>query len=233
MQIEPILPELLKELDFRCLLERLKGEPPRVIEIIGTPNAGKTMALYKLASLLEHSGGCRVKTIYESAARCPIKKKLDPAYCEWIACETMQQLLESIDCGYELILCERGLMDVLCWKKFYCNKRLLSQECYDADLGHVVNSAVFGALKAVIAFTCEPSVAVGREYPASFSAPPGQVVNIPVLTEYNQALAEILDGRVSLLPHAVMDTTRQTPEETTNALIAAVAGVLAGQLEIT
>jgi broad-specificity NMP kinase len=226
MPTEIVYPQLPNNADLRRILEPLRGGPSVIIEIMGTPNAGKTTALRKLASLLKRSGGCRVSAIYESASACSIRTKYNPAYCEWIACETMQRLLEQMDQGAELILCERGLVDVQCWRRLYLKERMLSQKRYDASLQYSLESVPFAALRLVVVFTCEPSAAVAREYAGSLSVPPGQIVNVPVLTAYNRAIADVLEQHGDLLPpYVILDTTRQTMEETAEALVAVVGDV--------
>lgn len=233
MRVDSTYADFPQMADMRKLLEPMQGGPPTIIEILGTPNAGKTMALRKLENLLARSGGCRVSTIYETASLCPIKTKLDPAYCEWIACETMQRLLEHMDQGIELILCERGLVDVLCWKRFYLNDARISQERYDASLQYILESAVFAAQRFSVVFTCEPAAAVSREYTGAFRAlAGGQVVNTEALGRYNQAIADVLADHRDLLPrYAALDTTNQIPEETARALIMAVVGFLGSMHE--
>jgi len=209
------------------LLEPLRNSAPIIIEILGTPNAGKTIALRKLENLLTRSSQCRVSTIYETAALCPIKEKYNPAYCEWIACETMQRLLERLDSGSELILCERGLVDILCWRQMYLNDSLISPEQYEAGLQYTLNSKPFSALRFVVVFTCEPAVAVEREYPSAFHALPGKIVNVPIVTKYNEAVEEVFCRHADLLPrYVVMDTTRQTPEETAEGLVEAILSLM-------
>ena len=189
---------------------------PVIIEIMGMPNAGKTGAM---KALIARIGPCAA--LYEAAVRCPIEHKFSPAFNEWTFSETMRRVLESLDSGDELIVCERGFVDTLCWMRAYFNDGLISRVQYDAVAQYIVNCTAFAALRLVIAFTCEPSVALAREGPR---ASPGQIVNLPILSKYGRALDEVLREHGGLLTdYTVLNTTHQSPEETAQVLMAIIA----------
>jgi predicted ATPase len=187
------------------LLARLQGRPPAVIELMGTPNAGKTEALRELKHLLRG-----VAVVYETAAACPLPQKFSPAFNTWTACETIQRLLAHTARGAELIFCERGLFDALCWMQAYLDDGQLTQAQFSACLAMLEQSPLFAAQRFTAVFVCSPKAAIAREHT-------GQIVNEPVLEKYNRAVALML-GRRLLRRYEVLDTTLLKPGEVAAAL---------------
>ena len=69
---------------------------PFIIEVLGTPNSGKTSAIQTFEKVLKRSN-VKYKIIYEGASRCKIKDKLSPNFNFWTLSDTMKLLLETFE----------------------------------------------------------------------------------------------------------------------------------------
>ena len=102
--------------------EETDAPPPRpcIVELAGTPRAGKTTAMHGLAGRLE-STDFRVEVVEEQAARCPVWSKRDPEFNIWTVCTTLAQTIEASYNNAHVILIDRGIFDALCWMDWYAN----------------------------------------------------------------------------------------------------------------
>lgn len=163
---------------------------PFIIEVLGTPNAGKTTAIYTFETILSRTG-IRHKVIYEAAEHCIIRKKLSPEYNIWTLSETINQLLEVQDSDIDLVICERGLMDALCWFQLYYHDNLLTEDEYDNLANFILLNRFIHNINCCFVMQCSVATSIERENISEFLDITGTVINETVLTKYNCALESV------------------------------------------
>lgn len=159
---------------------------PYVIELLGTPEAGKTTAIKSLYDSLAQKG-YTVRYIRESAEILPkdfIKGSVEAHI--WMRLNTAQDILHSINCNVDIILVDRGIYDTLFWNNLFLERRQLSQE------EHCICQAFFKALKLypdlVILLSTTPDEAIKRR------GGEGRIVTKEFIENYNKMLFEFWDG---------------------------------------
>lgn len=174
--------------EIHAISEKVQNfaERPIIIEVTGTPNAGKSPAITLLSRLLRRFN-FKIKTIYESASRCRLPEKYSPEFDCWTACETIRQILENLYSQHNLIICERGLFDAICWANlYYLDGSLTEQDLKDYSAFYL-NHRWKSQLKLVYLFKCDPEEAIRREG-LEGDEYQGVIVNKQVLTKINDAM---------------------------------------------
>ena len=102
------------------ILEMKKATRPRrpiVLEFGGTPKSGKTSCLSSLNLFLKRNGFA-TKLLTERASICPISDKFNPLFNIWTCNSAVAELAATFaEQGktLDVIICDRGVFDALCW----------------------------------------------------------------------------------------------------------------------
>lgn len=163
---------------------------PFVIEILGTPNSGKTTALQTFEKLLQRNN-IKCKIIYEAAGRCKIKNKFSPEFNLWTLNETIKRLLEAYTENYDIIVCERGLLDTLCWFNIYYQDKLIKKQEYDKIVEYTLLKGLVNRIDYGLIVSCSVETSLYREHLSDVMETTGTIVNEVVLTKYNSSLKEV------------------------------------------
>ncbi|MCH5147408.1 MAG: hypothetical protein J1F61_05350 [Clostridiales bacterium] len=204
-----------------------RREAPVIIEILGTPNSGKTTSLNKFEVILRRFNINNYKILYEAGNGCPIKDKFSPRYNFWTACETIKNVLESIDSGIEVIVCERGIYDAICWALIYFEEKMIDLNQFKALLNFYSLDIWQNLFKYLLIVKCEVNEAIEREKSNGLIEKEGKIVNNIVLSKYNKALKclikKYLKGDEN---YSIIDTTAQQYNDTIKTIVSNIFSFL-------
>lgn len=166
---------------------KTKNTAPFIIEVMGTPNAGKTSAIQTFEKILKRNG-VKHKIIYEAASRCKIKNKLSPEFNLWTLSETIKQLLEAYSGNYDIVICERGLLDTICWCGLYYQDNKISEDEYHKLLDYILLNRFINHIDCCYIMKCSIEVSLERENLSGLLDVTGTIMNEIVLSKYNASL---------------------------------------------
>jgi len=206
------------------LIDNYKSQKkaPFVVEILGTPNSGKTTAIQTFEKLLKRNN-VKCKIIYEAAGRCKIKNKFSPEFNLWTLNETVKQLLEAYTENYDIIVCERGLLDTLCWFNIYYQDNLINKKEYDKIVGYTLLKGLVNRIDYELIVNCSVETSLYRENLSDIIEAAGTIVNEVVLTKYNSSLEKVKNEYNRYFEKVVMiDTTELTQPEINKVFISKI-----------
>lgn len=93
---------------------QVQARRPFVLELTGTPKAGKTTTISALESFFKECG-FRVAVLRERAAECPLPMKGHFFFNTWTTCSMIAEVLGAVDTAVDLIIVDRGFFDALVW----------------------------------------------------------------------------------------------------------------------
>jgi thymidylate kinase len=212
----PDLEGLAHELALAFRTERRPGRP-FLIELAGTPRAGKTTAMTALTELLR-AQELHVETVTERAVECPMKDKRHPYYNVWTSCRTLELVLEAQDRTPDFVLVDRGLYDAACWMEWYRSTGILTGKEHQAIERFVLLPRWARVIGLVAVMRVDPDVAIERERAQSGAQAPSQIINSDTLGEFNESLRRVRRRRRDL-PLVELDTSRAAPDEVVRSLL--------------
>src|SRR5262249_12483763 len=110
----------------RDLLER-QARKRYVLEITGTPKAGKTSTIALVESFFK-ACGWRGHVIRERAAECPIPMKGHFFFNTWTTCTMLAEVIDAVDRKFDLVILDRGFFDALVWLELQLGRRQVTPE---------------------------------------------------------------------------------------------------------
>ncbi len=169
---------------------KTKNNIPFVIEVLGTPNAGKTSAIQTFEKVLKRNE-VNYKIIYEAASKCKIKNKLSIDFNIWTLSETIKQLLEACSGNYNIVICERGILDAMCWFDLYYHDKQINKEEYRKLLDYALLNHFINRINFCYNMKCSIETSLERENLSSLLDVSGTIINKEVLSKYNVSLENI------------------------------------------
>ena len=174
---------------------------PYRVEVLGTPEAGKTTTIKEVISSLD-SKGYNVNYVRESAEVVPsefAKGSVDAHI--WMRLHTAQALLHSYASSADIIIADRGTIDTFFWNHLYFLEGKLSKSQCDAinnffkSLGYLPDF--------VIIFTTSAEEAIARR------GGEGRIVTKEFIEHYNSTLETFCEKCISV-PKYEIDTTHMS-----------------------
>lgn len=164
-----------------------ENKVPFIVEVLGTPNSGKTSAIQTFEKLLKR---CNIKhkVIYEPASKCKVKNKLSPEFNLWTMSETIKQLLDVCLGSYDIIVCERGLLDSLCWFQLYYQEKVITADEFGRIHSFILLSRLIENIDCYYIFQSDVKTSLERESLHGLIDVVGTIVNENILKKYNSAL---------------------------------------------
>lgn len=165
---------------------------PVVIEFSGMPKSGKTTSINSLMQFLKRND-FKVKVILESASICPVKDKHGPMFNIWTACDSIRALvgeLESDRTQYDVIICDRGIFDSMCWFQWLLNNDKMEQKMKDILDRFLSMRELISFIDIVFVYKARPEVSIDREYASLLTDIPGSIMNKDVLEGYLKAVED-------------------------------------------
>lgn len=186
--------ELLKQeaAQVKKIIGIYQKRRPVVIEFSGMPKAGKTTSINSLMQFLKRND-FKVKVILESASICPVKDKHGPMFNIWTACDSIRALigeLESDRTQYDVIICDRGIFDSMCWFQWLLNNDKMEQKMKDILDQFLSMSELISFIDIVFVYKARPEVSIEREYASLLTDIPGSIMNKDVLEGYLKAVKD-------------------------------------------
>ena len=171
---------------------------PYIVEVLGTPEAGKTTTVKEVISSLG-SKGYNVNYVRESAEILPsefAKGSIDAHI--WMRLHTAQSLLHSYTSNADIIIVDRGIIDTLFWDYlFFLQGKLSKSQCDVVDnffksMGYLPDF--------VIIFSTSAEEAIARR------GGEGRIVTKSFIKHYNDTLEDFCEKCISI-PKYEINTT--------------------------
>lgn len=177
----------------------------KIIEVIGTPDAGKTTALTSLSNLLS-SQGIKNELVIETRGKniFPHNKRGTLSYniaVGEITCKRIHKVLSNTDA--KIILVDKGYVDYLFWIYHYLfSEKCSKEEATNAsklyqDMGLMPDKVIF--------LTCSPEVAATR-------CEDSLETRIVKIAQHNAALQTFYD-KWNSTPKELIDTSSMSKQE--------------------
>jgi len=189
---------------------------PFVIEVLGTPNSGKTSAIQTFEKILKRNG-IKHKIIYEAASRCKIKNKLSPEFNLWTLNDTIKQLLEAYSESYDIVVCERGLLDSICWHELYYRDNNLTDQEFRKIRDYILLKRFTKPISCCYIMKCSVQTSIKRENLSGLLDTTGTIVNDIVLPKYNAALTACKENYGGNFGGIIELDTSETPQTDINS----------------
>ena len=175
---------------------------PYVLEVTGTPKAGKSTTILLLESFFK-ACGWRVHVVRERAAQCPIAMKGHFFFNSWTTSTMLAEVIEAVDRPVDLIILDRGFFDSLVWLELQQERRQVTEEEAKTFVNFVLLDRWRSLVDAVVVMSVTPEIALEREKKGLLVPRKGSVMNQQALQSFNAALdraVKLHGGRFDLVP---------------------------------
>jgi hypothetical protein len=174
---------------LRDILRR-QARRPFVLEITGTPKAGKTTLIGMVQSFLRQCGW-RVHVLEERAGLCPLPMKGHFFFNTWTTGTMLAGLLDAVDRDDDLVILDRGLFDALVWLQIQADEGQVSAD----EATSVENFVLIERWRRLSDATClvelDTTAAMTRENENRLLPRVGSIMNPKRLESFNVALAAV------------------------------------------
>ena len=205
--------------------------PMMVVELWGTPKAGKSTMLTTMRDFLKRNGW--KVTARPEGAEVVDYPRTTPHYNFQTWRYAMSELYTHLYGDWEAILLDRGLKDGEVWLDYWLSKNKLSPEDHAALVG-AYNAKIYrDQFDLHICMVCKPEIALERELAHAISKKEGETMNLKTLNAL-LAIHDRVCDRSSGKTDAKMvrhDTSDETPIQTAEAVLNAVASAFERRLE--
>lgn len=186
-----IINELETKAEFILELKRrTRPKRPLVIEFCGSPKSGKTTSMNALNIFLKRNG-FRTMVLTEKASICPVPNKEDYLFNVWTISSTIAELVEKITlnpCEIDVIMCDRGIFDSICWFQWMLNRKHMDKESYESLIKYLTMDKWKTVIDLIFMFSCSPGKSIEREHKDLLTKKPGSIMNEIVLSDYVSAM---------------------------------------------
>lgn len=213
----------LLERDARELRDVLRRQArrPYVLEITGTPKAGKTTLIGMVVSFLRQCGW-QVHVVEERAGLCPLAMKGHFFFNTWTTGTMLAGLLDAVDRDDDLIILDRGLFDALIWLEIQSAEGQVSE--HEADVFE--RFVLIDRWRVLSDTTClvglDANAAMLRENAHRLRPRTGSIMNPKRLATFNDALAKVRarnEGRFNFLTLANDGSAKHGAERLVEAVL--------------
>lgn len=158
-----------------------------VIEITGTPKAGKTSAIHLIESLFK-AAGWRVEVLRERAGLCPIPMKGHFFFNTWTTCSMLAGVLDQVDRKVDLLILDRGFFDALIWLELQIARRQVTGAEAEVFSKFVLLERWRDLVDLTLVVRVDADIAIEREHIDRLVPRRGSVMNRDSLEAFNAAL---------------------------------------------
>lgn len=177
--------QLLEQFDpnrLRASLERR----PAMIELFGTPKAGKT-TIKEMLKLFFKRNGWSVSSPTEGAEVVEWNKRREPEYnfqtAEYALSVARERAYGPGHRDFHLVIFDRGIYDGAVRMEHYLKKKLMTRAERDVIEGYYLNRWNRDLFDLHICMVCDPSVAIERELARAIVKKHGETMNPGTLEE--------------------------------------------------
>lgn len=229
--MEPDIRFQLLEGRFHRILAQLRelrrrhpdARPMMVVELWGTPKAGKSTMLTMIRDFLKRNGW--KVTARPEGAEVVDFPRTTPHYNLQTCRYAMTELFTHLYGDWEAIILDRGLKDGEVWMDYWLAKGKITELDHRAIVGGYNADILRDLFDLHLCMVCEPETAIQRELAHAISKKEGETMNSKTL----RALREIHE-RVYARATATSDprlawhdTSKETPIETSEAVLSTLA----------
>jgi predicted NUDIX family phosphoesterase/thymidylate kinase len=209
-----------------------KQRRPIVIEFCGSPKSGKTSCINSLNIFLKRNG-FKTTILTERASVCPINSKYNPVFNIWTSTSAINNMNEIIDSAelnqdgnpnIDVIICDRGIFDSLCWFRWLRDTKKMDNEEYQLLSNFVTSFRWRKNIDLIYTFTANPNVSIAREYANLLTNKRGSIMNEDILDEYQNAVNKTVKdysntfGNIHRIDTSEKDQNTVSYEVTSNVL---------------
>ncbi|MCA9651201.1 MAG: hypothetical protein H6712_13240 [Myxococcales bacterium] len=200
---------------------RRQARRPYVVELAGTPKAGKTSALHVLKSFFKECG-YQVQLMRERASDCPIAMKGHFFFNTWTTTTMIASMLENLDTEADILLLDRGVFDSIVWLEDQSRAGQVTPE----ERKIFRDFALLDRWRSLTDLTCvltvTPEVAMQRENASLLVPRSGSIVSGKFLSRYNSVLATVREDVDDLFNFVDIDTSEHEPRHVHHHLASAL-----------
>ena len=205
---------------------RLGARRAFVLELTGTPKAGKTSTLAALQAFFK-SAGFKVATLKERAAECPLSMKGHFFFNAWTMATMLADVLANLETDADLLLLDRGFLDALIWLELQVARHQVSSAGRRVFTEFVLLPRWRDLVDHTIIMTATAEKALEREDHGTLIPRRGTLMNTTALAEFNKATERTLAEHRGAFAHTVIDTTdASSAKESTVRILTEVLPVL-------
>lgn len=199
------------------LLTVLRSQARRafVIELTGTPKAGKSTSVVALQTFFKEAG-YQVHLLKERAADCPLPMKGHFFFNAWTMATMLAEVLETHETSVDLLILDRGFFDALVWLELQTRRGQVTEDEKRVFSEFVLLERWRSLVDVTVLMKVDPEKALQREHQNQIVHRVGSMMNPRALGEFNDALAHVsteYSDRFSLIE---LDTTNAAGVVTTN-----------------
>ncbi len=219
---DPIEPADL-ERRARALLPivRRQARRPYIVELAGTPKAGKSTALDVLRRFLKQCG-FSVQVMRERAEDCPIAMKGHFFFNTWTTTTMIASMIENLDTDADILLLDRGVFDSIVWLEDQRRAHQVSEEENEIFRRFALLERWRSRTDLTCVLTVSPERAMERENDSRLVPRTGSIVSGDFLARYNGVLADVRQQLDALFHFVDVDTTPFESTQQTNLVLASV-----------
>lgn len=177
------------------LKNKYRQRRPIVVEFCGCPKAGKTSSINALNIFLKRNG-FKTEVLTEKASICPISDKQCSTFNVWTCTSMINEINEKIDLAnhpsshIDIILCDRGIFDALCWFNWLNKQAKMRDDEYDVLNKFAMLNRWQRNIDIVYVFLADPKISIDREFSNLLTNKRGSIMNEDVLEGYKKSVVE-------------------------------------------
>lgn len=185
------LEETKKDASSLAKVLRRQARRPFVLEVTGTPKAGKT-TLITLAEGFLRDAGWHVHVLTERAAACPLPMKGHFLFNTWTLGTMLAGLIDAVDRDDDLVILDRGVFDALIWLEVQKQQGQVSYGEARAFEAFVMVERWRKLTDATCTILVDPAISMRRENQRRLLPRTGSVMNPKALPTFNAALKSLM-----------------------------------------
>ncbi|MFV8750996.1 hypothetical protein ACNOYE_10665 [Nannocystaceae bacterium ST9] len=198
---------------------RRQARRPYIVELAGTPKAGKTTTLHVLNRFLKDCG-YQVHEMRERASDCPIAMKGHFFFNTWTTTTMLASMIESLESEADVLLLDRGIFDAIVWLEYQSLDHQVSREEREVFRNFVLLERWRQLTDLTFVLTVQPEIALVRENKDLLIPRTGSIMSPASLSRYNDVLRSVQKAEGDRFNFIEIDTTKhQSPQATTLSIV--------------
>lgn len=197
---------------------RRQARRPFIVELAGTPKAGKTTVLGMMRDFLKDQG-FHVSVMRERAADCPIPMKGHFFFNAWTTATMLAQVLGQLDTDCDVLLLDRGFFDALVWLELQDRRGQLTPDEKKIFEQFVLLDRWRRLTDLTLVLVVDPSVSMQRENSGRILPRKGSIMKPDNLTTYNDVLDGVTQRHSGSFDLVRVDSKETGPIESALALL--------------
>lgn len=190
------------------LLQVIRAQARRafVLELTGTPKAGKSTSVATLQTFFSQAG-YQVHLLKERAADCPLPMKGHFFFNAWTTATMLAEVLETYEAMVDLLILDRGFFDALVWLELQNERGQVTDEEREVFANFVLLDRWRSLVDTTVIMRVEPEGALEREHSNQIVPRSGSMMNPDSLAQFNKALAAVEAKYATKFDLISIDTT--------------------------